>query len=217
MCLSPEVDLAAAIVTGVIAVDTLRRNRNPDALAIAGIPAIFAVHNVASALMWWGLLGDVGGCVAVPAQFLYVLIAFVLWPVYIPFALRKMESRGIRRALLSGVLVLGAVNSGWHLWRIARGDMTAFPHEHYVSFHFPSDPLFVGPLYAVATCGATLLSSHRELVLWGVVNIVAVTAISAWAAHGLPSIWCLWAAITSGYINWFIRGHSLRFHGAVPA
>jgi hypothetical protein len=83
-----------------------------------------------------------------------------------------------------------------------------------VSFEFPGDPWLVGPLYGLSTIGATVLSSHRELVMWGVVNAVVVAGLSVWAAHGLPSVWCWWAALTSGYVNWFVRGHNRRFHGA---
>lgn len=214
MCLSPEVDLAAAVVTGVIAVDTLRRNHNPDAVLLATIPVVFTVHNVASALMWWGLRGEVPNSVAGPASVLYMLVAFVLWPAYVPVALRTMETSVLRQRLLAFLWLLGLVNAGWHLWWLVRGQMVPVAHDHYITFEFPADPALVGPLYGLATIGATLLSSHRELVWWGLVNAVAVVAISVWAAHGLPSVWCWWAAVTCIFLNWFIRGHSRRFHGA---
>ena len=215
MCLSPEFDLAAAAVTGLVAVDTLRRNRNSDARLLAAIPAVFAVHNVASAVMWWGLLGDVGPQWGRPAANLYMFVAFVLWPAYVPLAVRSMETVSLRRNLLAVVWILGMVNAGWHLWRLSRGQMTPVAHEHYISFDFPADPVWVGPLYGLATSGATFFSSHRELVMWGIVNAGAVAVLTVWAAAGLPSLWCWWAALTSVFINWFIRGHDRRLHGAL--
>ncbi len=211
MCLSPEVDLAAAVVTGFIAIDTIRRNRNPDATMLVLIPAIFVVHNLSSALMWWGLLGKLGSGIAHPATILYEFIAFVLWPAYIPLAIRRMETQPVRRMLILVVWLLGLVNSSWHMWRLVRGDITAIAEPHCVAFTFPAEPVLVGILYIVATCAVTLLSSHRELVIWGVVNAVAVGLISLWASYGMPSIWCWWAALTSVYLNWFIRGHARQF------
>ena len=211
MCLSPEVDLAAAVVTGAIAVDTLRRNKNPDAKLLAVIPAIFTVHNIASALMWWGLLGSLSHSYAFPAQWLYEFIAFVLWPAYIPLAVRKMETIKSRIRLMNIFWAYGLVNAGWHLWRLTRGDITATPQHHFVSFSFPNDPTLVGIGYVVATCAVIFLSSHRELVIWGVLNAAVVAALTAASSNGVPSVWCWWAAVTSIYLNIFIRRHSRRF------
>jgi hypothetical protein len=38
-----------------------------------------------------------------------------------------------------------------------------------------------------------------------VVNAVAVSALVAWNSLGLPALWCLWAAVTSGFAAWCLR------------
>lgn len=211
MCLSPEIDLAAAVVTGAIAVDTLRRNKNPDARLLAAIPAIFTFHNVVSALMWWGLLGKLSDTYAQPAQWAYEFIAFVLWPAYIPLAVRSMETIKSRITLINIFWAFGLVNAGWHLWRLVRGDITATAQHLYVSFSFPNDPTIMGIGYIIATCFVILLSSHRELVLWGIINFVVVGGLTIASSNGTPSLWCFWAAVSSIYLNIFIRRHSRRF------
>lgn len=214
MCLSPEVDLAAAVVVGAVAVDTLRRNHNPDARMLAAIPAIFAVHNVASALMWWQLRGQVTPRLGAAATVLYELVAFGLWPVYVPLAVRAMERVTWRRRTLAALWVGGVMIAAVQIVHIARGQMTAVEHHLYVAFEYPGIPWAVGALYGIATCGALFLSSHRELVWWAGVNAVAILWLDRWSASGLPSLWCLWAAVTSLFLNWFIRGH--RFRRGVP-
>lgn len=209
MCLSPEVDLAAAVAVGAVAIDTLRRNKNPDARLLTAVPAIFAVHNVASALMWWHLRGQVPHGLGTTATVFYELVAFVLWPVYVPLAVRAMERTPSRRVTLAGLAVLGSANAGVHLLHIARGEVAAVEEHLFISFTYPPVPWVVGALYGLATCGALFLSSHRELVWWAAVNAIAVAALAVWTANGLPSLWCLWAAVTSAFINWFIRGHRL--------
>ena len=207
MCLSPEVDLAAAVVTGVVAVDTFRRNHNPDARLLASIPAIFAFHNVVSALMWWGLLGELSDNIANPATWIYEFIAFVLWPIYVPLAVRKMETNSTRIRIMTAVLALGVINSGWHMWRLVSGDISAHAHDMFISFNYPTDPTIVGAFYIIATCGVTLFSSHKELVYWGIANALVVAVLGLWTANGLPSLWCWYAALTSVYLNVFIRRH----------
>ena len=60
-------------------------------------------------------------------------------------------------------------------------------------------------LYVVSTCGALLLSGSAPLIAWGLVNTVAVSALVAWNSLGLPALWCLWAAVTSGFVAWYLR------------
>ncbi|CAB4343595.1 MAG: hypothetical protein F2839_06440 [Actinobacteria bacterium] len=208
MCLSPEADIVAALAIGIVAVDTLRRNANPDARALAAIPAIFAGHSLLSALMWWNLRGHIPAEFGSIATNLYILVAFVLWPIYIPLALRQMETRTIRRNVLLASCCLGAIIGGLNLWFLATGRIVATEHPWYVGFVTPALPMYLGGLYGVATCLSMFVSSHNELKWWGLVNLVGISAIVVWARHGLPSVWCFWAAITSVFINWFIRHHS---------
>ena len=52
-------------------------------------------------------------------------------------------------------------------------------------------------LYVVATCGPLLWSSHRNLALFGAVNL-GVVGLLVWSVQsGFVSLWCFWAAITS--------------------
>lgn len=60
-------------------------------------------------------------------------------------------------------------------------------------------------IYAVVVCGALLASSHRAIVVFGVVNALAVAALTWAASTALTSLWCLWAAVTSGAISAHVR------------
>jgi hypothetical protein len=60
-------------------------------------------------------------------------------------------------------------------------------------------------MYVAATCGALLLSGQRPLVFWGITNVVVVGVLALAERNGLPSLWCFWAAITSGFVAWFLR------------
>jgi hypothetical protein len=50
-----------------------------------------------------------------------------------------------------------------------------------------------------------LISGHRHMVVFGVVNLVAVTLIAWLLASGLASLWCAWAAVTSVLIARHLR------------
>jgi hypothetical protein len=104
VCLSPQVDVVAGLAMSVVAVDALRHCGNSRLLGLALIPAIFAVHTFTSAMVWWGLLGDVSVQVLDAATAFYIIVAFVLLPVYLPASVLMIEPKGWRRPAL---VVLG--------------------------------------------------------------------------------------------------------------
>ena len=59
--------------------------------------------------------------------------------------------------------------------------------------------------YVIATCGSLLLSSYRDIAIFGIVNLVAVAALAKLTIDGFASLWCGWAAITSGALAIHMR------------
>src|SRR5580658_9951031 len=60
-------------------------------------------------------------------------------------------------------------------------------------------------LHVAAICGTLLLSTRRRVVIFGIVNLVAVGVIAWLTVDGFASVWCGWAAITSGAIALHVR------------
>lgn len=205
MCLSPEVDVVAAVAISAIAVDALRHSRARRTLPLALLPALFAAHTLTEAFIWWGADGTVSADLASAATWLYMLVAFVLLPVYVPAAVLLLEPRGLRRTLLIVLTAAGAIAGGLFLVGMLAGRASATVCDRYVDYSIQDTPAAAGILYIIATCGALLLSGEKPLMLWGIVNVFAVAAINVWSAEGLPSIWCLWAAVTSGFVAWYLR------------
>jgi len=57
----------------------------------------------------------------------------------------------------------------------------------------------------LAVCGTLLLSSRRRVVTFGILNILAVGIIAWLTIDGFASVWCGWAAISSGAIALHMR------------
>jgi hypothetical protein len=67
------------------------------------------------------------------------------------------------------------------------------------------DGFLVVALYVVAVCGPLLVSGYRNVVLFGVVNLVAVIVIARLTVSGFASVWCGWAAVSSAAITLHCR------------
>jgi hypothetical protein len=205
MCFSPQVDLVAGAVIAVVAVDAARHCRSWRTAPLAALPAIFAFHTLTSAVVWWGLWGDVPAPLGQAALQTYLFIAFVLIPVYVPVAVLMLEPPGGRRWLISGLAVAGGLAGFDFLSGLLAGRGEATACSYYIDFNVPATSSLAAVLYVVATCGAFLLSGQRPLIYWGATNVVVVGILSLFASRGLPSLWCFWAACTSLFVAWYLR------------
>jgi len=205
MCFSPEADAVAGMVIGVVATDTLRHVRRPAQLPLALLPLVFAVHQLVEAFAWLALQGRVPDIVGQRAEWLYLAIAFGVLPVLVPVAVDALEPVAHRRRM--GIFVgIGALVAVDLMYGVVRGPIDAMIRGHYIAYDVDlghGEGLAV--LYVLATCGSMLLSTHRHVQAYGVINLVAVLLLAWLNEAAFISLWCLWAAVTSVAIAVHLR------------
>ncbi len=92
---------------GVDAVRHIRRRR--EFLVLAWIPLLLGAHQFIEALVWFWLQGHVPGWIGHAALWAYLLIAFVLLPVFIPAAVIALEPTRWRKLMMAPFASIGAV------------------------------------------------------------------------------------------------------------
>ena len=206
MCFAPEADLAAGIVVGAVGVDALRHVRRHQDLGLASLPALFAAHQVSEAFVWWGLTDELAWSTAQVALWLYMLFAYVVLPLLVPMAVLAAEPGRRRGGPLPWLATLGLLLAATYLAAMVRGPVGVEIEGRHLVYHTSAahGGLLAG-IYAVVVCGALLASSHRAIVVFGVVNALAVAALTWVASTALTSLCCLWAAVTSVAISAHVR------------
>jgi len=205
MCFSAEADMVAGVLIGAIGIDALRQVRRPAQLPLAVLPMVFAAHQLIEVVVWWGLVDRVPATVGHHAAWLYLLVAFGVLPVLVPFAvgvLEPPEHRG-RMAALVGV---GTVVAGALIYPVVRGPISARDEGHFIAYEadlWHGDGLVV--LYVLATCGSMLLSAQPRVRAYGAINLAAVIILGSLNQAGFVSLWCVWAGITSVVIDLHLR------------
>lgn len=217
MCFSPEADLVAGIVIGGIGIDALRHVRRRDQLALAAIPVVLAAHQLVEAVVWWGLRGHGSAALTDAATWTYLAVAFGVVPVLAPFAVAALEPEQHRRRLAAFV-ALGVGVALALMYAVVRGPIVAEIDGHHIDYraHLWQGDLLVA-LYVVATTGALLRSSYREVRWFGLANLVVALGLMWFHANGLISLWCFWAAVLSVGIAWHLRRGARRATVIVPA
>jgi Family of unknown function (DUF6629) len=205
MCFSAEADVVIGLAVGAVGIDAVRHVTDRRELPLATLPLLFAAHQLIEAFVWWGLDGTVSASLGTVAANLYLVIAFVL-PVVVPLTVVAVEPDRVRRRIMVACAALGAVISAVLLASLARGDLFTEEAGLHVSYSvgLTHGGVF-SALYVLCVCGAFLASSSRRIVLFGAVNLVAVTTLAWLTMDGVISLWCAWAAVTSVLIDAHLR------------
>jgi hypothetical protein len=212
MCFSPEADAVVGGIVIVVGVDALRHVRTPNQLPLASLPLLFGLHQMSEAFVWWGLQGDVAHVVERVALWAYLLVAFAALPVLIPVAVGLIERSPVRRRIIIGFGVLGAAVGVALLAALFRGPIHTVIDGRHIAYDV--DALHFGAqltaLYVIATCGALLACSYRDIATIGALNLIVVPLLMGLTINGFVSLWCFWAAIVSILIARHLR------HVAMP-
>jgi hypothetical protein len=199
MCFSAQADVFGGLVVGAIGVDVLRHvNGRREHRALAALPLLLGLHQLDEAFVWWGLQGHVSATVGHVAMWIYLLVAFVVLPAYVPIAMLALEPKGSRRGGMVPFVALGGVVSIVLLAAMLRGPVAAtLGHNHLRYTTDLSAGVLVVAGYVLATCGSLILSGYRDIAIFGIVNLVAVAVFAKLAIDGFASLWCGWAAFSS--------------------
>jgi hypothetical protein len=207
VCFSPEGDLAVGLVVTGIGVDACRHLRGrTNYLLLAATPVVLGAHQIDESLVWWGLQDHVPHLAGRIAMWIYLVIAFVVVPILVPLAILRLEPTRRRRWLITPFFLLGVGVATILLVTMLHDHVTVkLGHYHLAySIGLKHGLLIIG-LYIVATCGSLLCSGYRDIVIFGLANVVAVIILARLTADGFASLWCFYAALASAGISLHMR------------
>ncbi len=207
MCFSPQADLVGGIVVTGIGVDVLlhRDGRNSH-IALCALPVLLGFHQFVEAFVWWGLQGHVSAGAGKAAMWVYLSIAFVVLPIFVPTAVLLGEPSARRRWMTAPFVVIGTAVAVALLAAMLRGPVGVRLRPYHLAYSLRLDhSAVVITLYVVAVCGAWLVSGDRLIAFYGIINLVAVIIIAKLTIDGFASVWCGYAALTSAAMALYMR------------
>ncbi len=223
MCFSATADFVAAGVIGTVGVLTLTQVRTARDIPFASLPMLFALHQFTEGFVWLSLGGDLCTRTGDIAAFIYVLYAFGLLPILVPLALMLIEPPGRRRLHMVPFVVIGAAVSIYLFWATITKPVDYEVVHHSIAYTATAPLLgFVAVGYVLATVGAALLTGYRTIIAFGILNAIGLTVVLIVLHEAFASIWCFWAALTSGLVLVFFlrrnrtQGAAVRRHQQEP-
>jgi hypothetical protein len=203
VCFSATASFVAGGVIGTVGIATLIRVRQPRAIPFAALPLLFALHQFIEGFVWLGLEGKIGPVTTSNFVLLFILYAKGILPLLIPLSVTLMEPAGWRRTATTALTVLGAILCGWILWAVIAHGSSAVVEHHSIHYHnHRTGGLLIRAIYVLTTCGALLLSSHRVVRWFGILNVAGLSVVFLVMSYAFASVWCFYAATLSMILYW---------------
>jgi hypothetical protein len=215
MCFSAE---ASFIASGVLAGTGIAISRLPKekaSLPLSLVPAIFATHQLIEGFIWLEHDQPETDVISTAVVFAYVLIAYALWPIFIPFVAARVETDPRRQQWMRYCQVIGLGASLAYLVSIIRHPVSVSVDACSLTYSVNAPGWFFIP-YLVAVSVPFLVSSRRGLVYFGM-TVVASCAAAFYIASmpSFPSVWCFFAAFMSASLYAYFRAEAK--HSTQPA
>jgi len=197
MCFSAEASFAASGVLAASGIAISRMPKERSSIPLSLFPAVFATHQFIEGLVWLNHDGVLPDTFRSGVVYAYALIAFVLWPIFVPLAAFMTERERKRRTIMLLCQGIGLGVGIALLLSFIREPVVVSADCCSLSYQVDAPPLLLAP-YLVAVCIPFLASSLRGLEFFGLGIIVscAAAALSA-SVTTFPSVWCFFAALLS--------------------
>ncbi len=204
MCFSASVSFSMGTLLITTGAATTLGNKKKEQRMIAAMPLIFGIQQVAEGLVWQSL-GDPTNFTQQVGITLFIAIALIIWPSWLPWSLYQLEVHEKRKRILK---VLGFFGFGVSILAIGvlhDNPVQAYSAGHSMGYAFPNVQKFWPDsidflLYDTPTVLPFFVSSLRTVKKAGYLALASLVATQIINQQATTSVWCFFAALISFYI-----------------
>src|SRR5580698_2720132 len=211
MCFSATANFVGSGVLGALGIVTLTQVKHRRELLFASLPALFAIHQFIEGFVWLGLDGRLSPAVTHDMGAAFVLYAQGLLPFLLPLSVYLFEPGGVGRRRMVPFLVLGGATTLYILWALIAYPLQVYIKSNSIVYINPAtNNTAVAVCYVIATCGSLFFSKVKDMVIFGIANLVIILIVLAVKHYAFTSVWCAYAAAASVIILAYFWRSRLR-------
>jgi hypothetical protein len=194
----------SGILTGIGAA-SLANNPSPRHRMFAAIPFIFAAQQAAEGMVWLTLGPGPATMPHRAAVAVFLAMALVIWPMWLPLSLRQVERRPARRATLTTLFGFGCGVAAYAAYLMTRWQPIAHATAHSMSYDYGQNSDTARPIvyllaYVVPTIVPFFVSTLPLTRTMGITLIGSLVVTILVRREALTSIWCFFAAVLSALL-----------------
>ena len=205
MCSSATGSFVAAGVLASVGSVALARNSLPRHRMFAAIPLLFSAQQAAEGVVWLTMDRVDEVMLQHLAANVFLIFALVVWPLWLPLSLQRIERLPARRRALTGLFCVGAVVTAYAVMLLMRWQPVAQTAGHSIRYVYATDSSalrsgFYLAAYAIPTVVPFFVSSSSLARVTGAALILSLVAAVVIERDALTSVWCFFAALLSGLV-----------------
>ena len=218
MCFSASASLGAGAILGVIGVVTLKKTTTFPQRLFAAIPLIFSLQQFSEGVLWLALANSHHATWQQISTYVFLVFAYLVWPVWIPLTIMLLEKNNKRRKFLRVLFITGLFISVYIAYCMLFYSIqaVAFNHHIHYTFNYPHALLSLTWLsdtfYFIATILPPFISSVKKMWLFGIIISTSYIVSRIFFNDAVVSVWCYFAAILSSVILLIVVRHNKSIH-----
>jgi len=208
MCFSAGASFSAGVVLSVIGVASLKKASSREKLFFAGIPFVFALQQFCEGLLWISLAEPVNEQLRSTMTYVFLIFAQVIWPIWVPYAILKMDPKEKRRSIEKFLVGVGLIVSAYLAFCLAMYPVSASvdgKHIAYLQDYPVSISHSCGFLYVVATIGPPFFSRIPKMWMLGLTILISYLITTVFYTAYIVSVWCFFASVISMAVYVIVR------------
>ncbi|MBK9637096.1 MAG: hypothetical protein IPO63_04500 [Bacteroidetes bacterium] len=179
---------------------SIKKAKSSSQIIFASIPLIFAVQQFTEGFVWLSLTNPNYASLQKVTTYNFLFLAQVVWPIWVPYAILKLEPKERRRISEKILVVIGSLVSIYLAYCLL-----AFPVEaKIVGYHITYEQSypaaisnFCGFLYVVATIVPPFFSRVSRMWMLGTTILISYVITTLFYEDYIVSVWCFFASIIS--------------------
>ncbi|RJQ34111.1 hypothetical protein C4568_03145 [Candidatus Parcubacteria bacterium] len=209
MCFSATASLVAGGALSAVGVVTTAKAKTKKELPFAMVPLLFGIQQLTEGFVWLSFSWN-AATLNLITTYIFSLFAFVVWPVYVPFAVGLMETVPWRKKAIYACQIAGLAVGAYLLYSHTASLVISEiigRHVVYSNSHFYQFAVMV--LYFAATIVSCLFSSKRIIRVFGVCAFLLAMVAAWFYTQAFVSVWCFFAAVLSFIVFWHFRSNPI--------
>jgi hypothetical protein len=200
MCFSASASFVAGSVLTSIGVASVKKVNTKEHYLFASIPIIFGIQQIAEGFIWLGLNDAENGSYLQIATHLFIFIAQVIWPIWVPLSILFLNKKNRRKSLQKILVILGAGLSMYMCYCLYWFHIEAKIIDHHIAYYqaYPiSNKYYVIVSYGLATILPALISQIKNMWILGLSLLLSYLITAIFYQSFTLSVWCFFAAVIS--------------------
>jgi hypothetical protein len=200
MCFSASASFGAGVVLTAVGAASIKKATTPSQIPFASIPLLFAMQQFTEGFLWLSLTDPAFADLKEVCTYNFLFFAQVAWPVWVPFAVLKLEPPERRRMIERVFVGIGLIVSLYLAYCLAVYNVDASLDGYHISYDqdYPrSLGLYGSVLYFIATVAPHFFSRIKHMWLLGAAVLVSYVITFILYTDYVISVWCFFASVIS--------------------